>query len=371
MSLTANMSIMKDADENFQAFIVVVFIFLVLIIATGYVIYLSGLKSRECSHMNTLYPSINGNISSFSNSDPDYQHNFCDYYIKTAYNACSGGSYKNDFVDICNLKALLKQGVRGLDFEVYSVDGNPVVSTSTSDNYHIKETFNSVPFSDVMDTIKNYGFSSGSCPNYKDPIIIHLRFKSNYMPMYAKLAEIFKMNSYVMLGKEYSYEAEGKSLGNVKLTDLSGKVVLIVDRSNTSFLENEELLEFVNMTSNSVFMRKYDFYGVKNNPDMNELIEYNKRGMTIVLPDKGINPTNPSGLICRANGCQMVAMRFQYVDNNLMEDTGFYDKEVCAYVLKPEELRFKEVVVNEPSEQLPEYSYATRNISTDFYSFDF
>jgi hypothetical protein len=43
-----------------------------------------------------------------------------DYYIKSAYNACSGGNYKNGFVNICNLKSVLKQGVRGLDFEIYS-----------------------------------------------------------------------------------------------------------------------------------------------------------------------------------------------------------------------------------------------------------
>ena len=51
-----------------------------------------------------------------------------DYYIKTAYNACAGGSYKNDFVNICNLKAILKQGVRCLDFEIYSVDDKPPVN---------------------------------------------------------------------------------------------------------------------------------------------------------------------------------------------------------------------------------------------------
>ena len=39
-------------------------------------------------------------------------------YIKTAYNCCSGGNYKNDYVDLCVLKNILKQGVRGLDFEI-------------------------------------------------------------------------------------------------------------------------------------------------------------------------------------------------------------------------------------------------------------
>ena len=38
-----------------------------------------------------------------------------------------------------------------------------------------------------------------------------------------------------------------------------------------------------------------DYYGVKNNPDTQELTEFNKRDMTIVFPDKGASPANPSG----------------------------------------------------------------------------
>jgi hypothetical protein len=321
--------------------------------------------------MNTLYPSVNGNIRSINTTDPDCSGNLFDYYIKTAYNACSGGSYKNDFVDICNLKAVIKQGVRCLDFEIYSVNDQPVVSTSTIDNYHVKETFNSVNFGSVMDTIRNYAFSGGTAPNPTDPIIIHLRCKSNNQKMYSKLAKIFKSNTDIMLGMNYSYEIKGKNLGNVPLLSLQNKVVLIIDRSNTAFLENKQLLEFVNLTSNSMFMREYDFYGVKNNPDMNELIDFNRRGLTIVLPNSGSSPENPSGIISRANGCQMVAIRYQLVDNNLMENTGFFDRAGYAFALKPAELRYQPVTVAAPTPQLPEYSYATRNVSTDYYNFDF
>ena len=107
----------------------------------GYVIYLTRLNSSECSYMNNLYSAVNGKIRPITSSDPDCSGNLYDYYIKTAYNACSGGSYKNNFVDVCNLKAVIKQGVRCLDFEVYSVNDEPVVATSTQDDFYIKETF--------------------------------------------------------------------------------------------------------------------------------------------------------------------------------------------------------------------------------------
>lgn len=363
------LSQIKSLDEDFQSFIIISITLIVLIIFIFYMIYLSSLQNRECDYMNSLYPSVDGNIVPINSSDPDCSGNLFNYYIKTAYNACSGGSYKNDFVNICNLKAVIKQGVRCLDFEIYSVNDKAVVATSTADNYYVKETFNSVDFSSVIETIRNYAFSGSTCPNPTDPLIIHLRCKSSNQLMYADLANIFKSNTDIMLGPKYSYESKGTNLGNVPLLSLQNKVILIMERSNPAFIENDDLLEYVNLTSDSVFMRAYDYYNIKNNSDINELTEFNRTGMTIVLPNNGTNPPNPSGLVCRASGCQMVAMRYQFVDNNLMENTLFFDRAGYAFVLKPADLIYKPVQVQGPTPQLPEYSYETRTFSTDYYNF--
>ena len=174
-----------------------------------------------------------------------------------------------------------------------------------------------------------------------------------------------------MLGKDYSYENFGKNLGAQPLVSFMNKIILVVDKSNNAYLENKDLLEYINLTSNSVFMRSYDYYGVKNNPDINELTDFNKTGMTIVLPDNGVNPSNPSGLLCRASGCQMVAMRYQYVDNYLEENASFFDECGYAFCLKPANLRYQPVTIPTPTPQNPDYSYATRNVTTDYYSFNY
>jgi len=371
MAMKNALTTIEDMDEEFVLYMITIFIVFIIIIIIFYVRYINNLKNSECDYMNTLYPSLNGNIRSISSSDSDCSGNLFDYYIKTAYNSCSGGSYKNDFVDICNLKAILKQGVRGLDFEIYSIDNNPVVSTSTTDDYYIKETYNSVNFADVMSCITNYAFSSSTAPNYTDPIIIHLRIKSTNQQMYTKLAEIFKSYPNFMLGKDYSSENYGKNIGNLPLLSFQKKIIVIVDKSNNSFLENKYLLEFVNLTSNSIFMRALRYYDVKNTPDINELQEYNRRCMTIVLPDKGANPTNPSGILCREAGCQMVAIRYQYVDNFLKENAFFFDNCSYAFCLKPQRLRYEPVKIALPTPQNPELSYQTRNVTTDYYSFNF
>lgn len=355
-----------ESKKEFITYIVVATILVFVILTIVYIVYLTKLEQSECNFMNDMYGTLNGNIRSI---DSDCSGNFSDYYIKTAYNACSGGSYKNDYVNICNLKAVLKQGVRGLDFEIYSIDNRPVVATSTSDNYYIKETYNYVDFSDVMSTIKNYAFSGSTSPNSTDPIIIHLRFMSNNQKMYKNLATLFKSYDSVMLGKEFSYENGGHNLGQEKLLDLRNKIILIVDRSNTAFLENKQLVEYVNLTSGSIFMRAYNYFQVKNNPDLEEVREYNRRNLTIVFPDTGSDPPNPSGILCRDAGCQMVAMRYQYADNFLAENTLFFDRCGYAFCLKPEKLRFKAEMLPDVVPQKPELSYKTRQVSSDFYKF--
>lgn len=336
-------------------------------------IYLSRLESKECSYLNMLYPTIDGNIKSISPKISDCSGNLYDYYIKTAFNACSGGSYQNDYVDVCVLKSILKQGVRCLDFEIYNINNVPVVSSSSSNskNYFVKETFNSVKFSEVMSVISNYAFSGGTVPNPTDPLIIHLRIKSNEQTIYNNLAKIFKSYDNIMLGKNYSYENNGKNIGAQPLTSFMNKVILIVDKSNNSYLENKEFMEYVNMTSNSVFMRALSYYDVKNTPDINELEQFNQRCMTIVYPDSGVNPTNPSGMLCRAAGCQMVAMRYQHVDNFLKENAVFFDEGGYAFVLKPENLRYHPVTIPTPTPQNPAYSYQTRTAKSDYYNFKY
>ena len=359
-------------NENFAAYAilgVVAALFITLICVK--IFYVDRLNTIDCKFMDSLYASPNGYImpiNKLKNTNPLF-----DYYVKTAYNACSGGSMKNDVVDLCNLKAVIKQGVRCLDFEIYSVDGKPVVSTSTTDNYNVKETYNSVPFSSVMSVINDHAFSAGSdgAPNATDPLFVHLRIKSNNASIYDELVKILDLYRSRLLGAHYSYEYKCTSgakkeshcnFGGEPIYKFMNKIILVVDATNKSYLDNQRFYEFVNMTSNSAFMRSYHYYDVKNTPDMAELQNYNKRSFSIVYPDKGINPENPNGIAAREMGCQMVAMRYQKTDNYLEENELFFDEDAHAFVLKPEKLRYKEIIIDDPIPQDPSLSYADRDI---------
>lgn len=358
-----------EMKESTSVFYLVAITLMIILIAFLYYFYYSFLRSKECSTMNSIYGDLNGKIRSIDNSE-QFNYTFKDYYIKTAYNCCSGGNYRNDYVDTCILKALLKQGVRGLDFEIFSIEDKPVVATSTSDSYYIKETFNYVDFGDVMKIIRDYAFSTATAPNGLDPIIIHLRIKSNNQEMYKNFAKLLEGFESLLMSKDYDSEYYGQNFGNVEIQKLMGKIVIIVDRSNTSFLECPEFYKFINMTSNSVFMRSLHYYDIKYTPDLNELINFNKQNMTIGMPDKGANPENPSSVVMRETGCQLLGMRYQYIDVNIEENDIFFDENGYAFVLKPELLRYVPVTIPLPPPQNPELSYATRSVQSDFYKFD-
>lgn len=349
----------------------ILFLIIIIIAVSMYEFYVfRNLNVKETKIMDEIYGTLNGKISSFDPNLANYGYTFKDYYIKSAYNCCSGGNYRNDYVSIDILKDVIKQGIRGLDFEIFSIDNQPVIATSTSDNFYVKETFNYLPFASALSVICDNAFVISTAPNPTDPIIIHLRIKSTNLEMYKSFANILKNKNTFLLGEEYSFENHGKNLGNVKLSEFKNKIVIIVDRSNNAFLESQEFYEYVNMTSNSIFMQALHYYDIQYTPDINSLIDSNKQGMTIAMPDKGSDPDNPSGTVLRETGCQLLAMRWQKIDSNLASVEEFFNYNGSAFVLKPDNLRYIPVEIAAPPPQNPAVSYATKTIQSDFYKFD-
>ena len=175
----------KNMNDQTIVGILLVIIVTIIIGIIFYYIYTINLKSNNATYMNNTYGTIAGSIHSINKVQPSFKYTLNDYYIKGAYNCCSAGTYKNDYVDLAALKACLKQGVRCLDFEIYSIDNQPVVATSTQNSYFFKETYNYVPMSNVLLALKNYAFAGGMCPNPSDPVILHFRIKSNNQQMYS------------------------------------------------------------------------------------------------------------------------------------------------------------------------------------------
>lgn len=354
---------MIDGVKNMKDKYVVIILTMIIvgIIISMIVFYyrIFTLEQRKCNENNDLYPSINSHIRSINNSE-NFKFMFRDYYIKTAANCCSTGDINNSMVSTCALRNVLKDGVRGLDFEIYSIDSQPVVGTSTLDKYTVKEVYNRVYFKDAMGVINNYAFSRGSCPNPEDPIIIHLRFMSKNREMYSNMAQILKEYESRLLGSKYNFENNYENLGETPLLKLKGKIIIVVCNENRFYRDVKPFYKYVNVASGAMFMRYLTNDKMRNVPSLAELVKYNKKNMTIVIPDRQESSPNPGSIASRKMGIQLTAMQYQKNDTSLQEMRQFFDRANTAFVLKPEELRYIEKYIPAPKKQDPKLSFATR-----------
>ena len=375
---------------------------IIIVVASiiGIMIYVAvkqSAKDGNCNSLKALY-SNESNVKPFSLSkqfsytisDTEYDTRLRDVYVKSSYNSCSAGNYKDDWVSTCALNEVLKQGCRFIDFEIYSVNHKPVVATSTTTDYFTKETWNSISFENVTKIIKNNAFSGDYVPNSTDPLLIHLRFKSNDILMYNNLAKIVQsdLDPYTLDNKyTCGYIGKGKTPANVldatfKSGDLNNKVIFIVDGNANNTYVDTSFNEFVNLSSScgdTPSVTEYRTFTAENIETDDTLTTLTKAGGVIVLPDLNVKPINmdctsqSKGLF--RSGCQFVGMCFQLNDHHLKNYIKFFDAPEngegtpCAFRLK--DLSLIDPATSESYTMPPEMESGTSTITTAYGSFDY
>jgi len=310
-----------------------------------------------------------------------------DFYVKTAYNCCASGSYSHDFVDMCALENCIKLGARCLDFEVYSLHNKPIIALSSVNDHNIKETYNWLLFDDVMVKIKDMAFSKDTDSAYKvanDPMILHFRIKTSNTQVFDSMADsIYNNLSERILTRQYSYEYNKNNIGNEKIRNLLGKIILIVykvnDKNNTVInIEDSKLYEYVNVISGTENMRFYRQDEARLAGDMENIKNFNKERMSIVLPNKGNIPTNvdwrelshkgnpqdPAGVT--GYGFQFIGQCFQYDDAFLQQYHNDFNSKGGSFILKPKSLRADNptVVINLDAQTANDLIESGNNLSS-------
>ena len=105
---------------------------------------------------------------------------------------------------------------------------------------------------------------------------------------------IFNTFQSVLLPYKYSYTQ--KNLGEIEMSNLSGKIVIL---ASTGF-EETDLEELINYSWDQEFIRLMKFENITNdnNPniikmDKDELQNFNNNNLSLVIPeDNSINPIN-------------------------------------------------------------------------------
>ena len=92
----------KAKAIKYMTYTIIVFL---LIMYFTYTIQKIRLKNNNNDTLSKLYSQF-PQISTLNINDATYQYLLRDYYIKTAYNCCCGGQFKNDYVDVLPLKKM-------------------------------------------------------------------------------------------------------------------------------------------------------------------------------------------------------------------------------------------------------------------------
>jgi len=289
-----------------------------------------------------------------------------DCYVKSAYNCCSPNGYNND-TEIEFFQELLKQGVRFLDFQLFSINDQPVVSTSTSNNDYIMDN-KYIVFSDIINSINSYAFE-GAYGHNSDFLILHLRIQSNNQKMYSNLAKNLlnissQHNKFI---SKCSVDNKFNPLCNIDLmsipiSKLKSQVIIIIDETNASFKENKELLPIIAGTSGSREIWKITSTNLLND-DKTEMTNHNGPFISIVTPDTtATNPASPNIAIANSCGCQFVCMNYGNVKDPqfVIHNTRFFQNNTS---IVPKDNPYVKTTIPDPTPAPKNYSYAPRTTS--------
>jgi len=320
--------------------------------------------SQNAQKMESEYKA-GSKLGSINPNQARFSHNLRDYYIASSYNSCCGGNFQNDYVDLEPLKEVIKVGARFLDFEIYSIDGKPVVGASPNNNYDLKGTYNQIPFNAVMETIKSFAFSSGFCNNADDPLFLHFRVKSDNTNIYRTMAKSVTKNfNNRLLPTKYGREGRDGQGNIVKLPllDFRGKVIIIAANDSNNFRDTP-FEDLVNMSTGTPFLDSKRNYDIQYTHDPQGLKEFNKKNMTLTMPDLSALNNNVPAALHQQYGCQFVCMNYPKLDANMKYYNKFFSDNGTAFVLKPYPLRYHVTRIPDPKPQNPKVSYAKKTIS--------
>tara|TARA_Y100000992_G_scaffold302656_3_gene278040 strand:- start:3714 stop:4907 length:1194 start_codon:yes stop_codon:yes gene_type:complete len=343
----------KDQDSsNLYSIVAIMMIISILLLFFSWFVSILNLQDTNCDNYKYNFSRLNSfnsikynKLPLITNIETDYNNPykslFKNFYIKTAYNCCNAGGYKNNWVNICAMKYALKLGARCLDFEIYSIENMPVVASSVNMNFSIKETFNYLTLEEVLDVIVNGDGEefSGAFGNLnKDPLILHFRIKSENKKMYENMTILLTKK---LLNTGYLINNNDIDRSNIQIipltlkknsgltSNLSEKIVLMANVNNTSLLNQSGLNELINICSGV----ESNLISIDNINSKNDTLIKNqsKNKIIFVTPSFKNDTQNYDFTNAYTNGCQLIAMKFQNYDNNLVNYLKLFKEHSQGY----------------------------------------
>jgi hypothetical protein len=252
------------------------------------------------------------------------------YHVASAYNAAHAGYQMYDYTSEQIVLATLQGGARYIEFNVFNSEygdkAYPVASMGYKDG-EWKMMVNDTPMEAIFEIIANNAFKIHDdvegVYNPDDPVFIGLNLNTNSNISCLNLLA-FLITKYFgnrLLPNAYSFQSSD-AIGDLTLAQVMGKVVIFSsDGFQGSGMEEVVNYSWDNPDNSTTHAMKRYHYSDLTKPGFNkqELIDFNRKGLTIVVPHKEGDfwNTNYNPVIAKELGCQFIAMEFQYVDVNM------------------------------------------------------
>jgi len=278
-----------------------------------------------------------------------------DYCVAGSGHTVVPGTTVYTYITTDAITKVVEGGARIVELAVYAVDKMPVVGVGNDKSLML--TYNTLPFEDCCIAIANVAFKSTS------PFILSLVFHTEDTVILNKCADILKMTlRKFMLDSSYSYQR--KNLALEPVCNLLGKLVIVSGDHH----KGNGMDELVNLSWSSSLCRRLTYTQASQTYDYDELITFNRRNITLVVPDLAdASMENKNAEVALAFGCQWILMNYGSLDNAMELYTGRFVE--ASFIVKPEALRYKPVTYTAPPPQNPNVSFQPKRMVSPIFDY--
>ena len=312
-------------------------------------------------------------ITIVSSSENVHDLSLCELCVKSSYNSALIGNNAtgNYYINMDMLQYVINRGCRYLDFEVLYIPVDdahpngakkPVVGFTTDPNFYSITSSNTVLLNTVLTSAVSNAFTS-SCPNFKDPLFINLRIKSNNDEVYSSVASAIdstiKNKIYVDGNRQIYTNSEKNQLinpakqvtKNTTISQILGCVVISIDKTiNPNYIHATQcdpsggpcydLVNYTNINNGSQNMNLI-LYSLATKAQPLQILDDNLhttvKTITVANPDNlflvNSSNSNPKHRDYLLNfGCHWVPYQFNKNDQALAEYEKFFNDHNTAFV---------------------------------------
>lgn len=376
----------KDVLELvFTVFIIIIAIF----IAFYHLHSWNNLIEKNCKTISENAPNSVGFYSFKQLMDLNYfksgiTNNYTcrlkDFYIKSSYNSFCNGIFKNDYVDACALHNCANQGVRFLDMQIYSLNDEPIVSCSSSENNYEKNTYNDINLKTAIQNIYDTFLTQqgGLSDQSDDPLFLNFRIyygesdtsisddvynkkRIFYYKVYDRIMrglgnddeiiDIENTRLFSLYQRKFNpnYDNEREYIvTNLPFDQCYKKIFIFVNLNNeqsSDIVKDTSLNDIVDLYTND-----YSISAVRSDEIADDsIVSYRsltKQKLVMCMPPLNISNDNYDFVNAFSNGIQFVSMNFQNNDGFLDNYNNFFKTQIGSssqnlsspYIKKPDHM---------------------------------